>query len=191
MTAASWRQRHPAHTVAAVDTGSEGRERVPFSRNDRPAPDAAPRAEHPLGVDPRGTASRPPTHESGFSPRGPKRSAAAVTVPAAPRGLRAAGRRLWRAVVVDFELAEHELALLREAVRVADVCQELPKTIDAEGVFREQRVHPAVVELRAQRILLARLIVALRVPLSVEDDQPGERTQRRGLRGVYGIRDSA
>ncbi|MEJ7703499.1 MAG: hypothetical protein WKF47_07485 [Geodermatophilaceae bacterium] len=106
-----------------------------------------------------------------------------MTVPAAPRGSQAAGRRLWRAVVVDYELAEHELALLREAVRVADVCSELQETVDSEGLFLEQRVHPAVVELRAQRILLARLIVALRVPLGAEDDQPGERTQRRGLSG--------
>lgn len=108
-------------------------------------------------------------------------------IPAAPRGSQAAARRLWRAVVVDYELAEHELVLLREAVRVADVCQELQETVDSEGLFLEQRVHPAVVELRAQRILLARLIVALRVPLGAEDDQPGDRLQYRGVRGVYGI----
>ncbi len=44
-----------------------------------------------------------------------------MTKPKAPNGLRAPGRRLWQSVVDDFELEEHELALLVEAVRTVDL----------------------------------------------------------------------
>jgi hypothetical protein len=119
-----------------------------------------------------------------------------VSVPRTPAGAGDAGRRLWRAVLGEFELAEHELALLRQAVRVADTCAALQGVVDAEGELMtsrlgEARAHPALVELRNQRILLARLVVALRVPLGDQEETQAGRTQRRGLRGVYSLRDPA
>ncbi len=116
-------------------------------------------------------------------------------IPPAPRGARTSGRRLWRAVLEEFELAEHELALLRQAVRVADTCDDLQAVVDEDGALRDGKAHPALVELRAQRIVLARLVVALRVPLGEDEaTRPGAgvgRSQRRGLRGVYGLRGGA
>lgn len=112
-------------------------------------------------------------------------------IPAAPNGTRAAGRRLWRAVLEEFELAEHELSLLRQAVHVADLCESLQTTVDAEGLIVAGRTHPALVELRQQRVLLARLVVALRVPMGEQDEDPRGRAQYRGTRGVYGIRGAA
>lgn len=109
-----------------------------------------------------------------------------MSVPAAPRGAGEAGKRLWRSVLGSFELEEHELLLLRQAVRVTDTCEDLQAVSAAQGPVVDGRVHPAVVELRQQRIVLARLIVALRVPLG-EQEQPS-RTQYRGARGVYGVR---
>jgi hypothetical protein len=110
-------------------------------------------------------------------------------IPKAPVGAGAAGRRLWRSVLSEFDLAEHELALLRKAVHVADLCEQLQATVEREGVLLNGRPHRAMVELRAQRILLARLVVALRVPLGDQEDEAGpQRTQYRGVRGVYGIR---
>jgi hypothetical protein len=44
-----------------------------------------------------------------------------TSVPRAPAGAGEAGRRLWRAVLGEFEVAEHEQGLLRQAVRAADV----------------------------------------------------------------------
>lgn len=117
-------------------------------------------------------------------------------LPSPPPRTGVAGRRLWRAVLADFELAEHEMTLLRQACRVADICDALQAVVDTEGPVSttrlgEQRAHPAVVELRQQRIVLARMVVALRVPLGDQEDQsparsPGAiRSQRRGIRGVY------
>lgn len=113
-----------------------------------------------------------------------------MTAPAAPQGLRTAGKRLWRSVVNEFDLTEQELTLLRQAARSADLCDRLQEVVDGEGVMVTApdggpKAHPALVELRQQRVTLARLLVALRVPIG--EDEAG-RTQRRGLRGVYGAR---
>jgi hypothetical protein len=115
-----------------------------------------------------------------------------VSIPRAPAGAGAAGHRLWRAVLSDFELGEHELVLLRQVVRVAGTCDALQRVVDVEGELASNRLggvraHPALVELRQQQILLARLIVALRVPLGDQEDSVPARGQRRGVRGVYGL----
>ena len=110
-------------------------------------------------------------------------------------GTTAAGRRLHAQVVERFELDEHELALLLEAVRTVDVLERLAVIVERDGPMvsnaREELVaHPAVVESRQQRLVLARLVASLRLP---EDDDAAEgRPQRRGAaRGVYGIRGTA
>lgn len=116
-------------------------------------------------------------------------------IPTPPPGTKAAGRRLWRSVLADYELDEHETVLLRQAVRVADLCDDLQEILDADGpmvtVKGEIRTHPAAVELRQQRIVLARLVVALRVPIGDQEQpaktSPGQRLQRRSSRGFYGI----
>jgi hypothetical protein len=102
-----------------------------------------------------------------------------------------AGQRLWRSITDAYDLDEHELALLLQACRTADTCEDLQALVDAEGLLLNGRSHPALVELRLQRVLLARLLVALRVPLADESEQPvtaAGRTQRRGTRGVYAPR---
>lgn len=102
----------------------------------------------------------------------------------APTGLRAAGRALWRAVTDEYDLAAHEVLLLREACRTADVLDELARVVADEGAMdTDGRAHPAAVEGRQQRLVLARLLASLRVP----DPETGVREQRRGaVRGVYG-----
>ncbi|MDQ3628435.1 MAG: tyrosine-type recombinase/integrase [Actinomycetota bacterium] len=58
------------------------------------------------------------------------------------------------------------------------------------GTGDSRRAHPAAVESRQQRITLARLLAALRLPAGeAGDTRAGARPQRRvGARGVYGIR---
>lgn len=115
-------------------------------------------------------------------------------IPRPPAGAGAPGRRLWRAVLSDFQLEEHELALLVEAVRTVTLLEVLDARVRADGALIEGpqglRAHPAAVEARQQRIVLARLLAALRVPLGEEGDvQASARPQRRaGVRGVYKMR---
>jgi hypothetical protein len=110
-----------------------------------------------------------------------------------PPGMNAHGRRLWRAVLTDYDLAAAEMLLLERACRVADTCDILQRQLDKTAPILvkdgQPYASPVVTELRQQSILLARLIVALRIPMADDDDEdtPG-RTQRRGIRGVYSLR---
>lgn len=112
----------------------------------------------------------------------------------APKGTRDAGKRLWDSVLSEYELEEHERALLVEAVRTLDLLADLEALVRAEGAVIDspqgRKAHPAAVEARQQRITLARLLAALRLPSGDESDRKaGARPQRRtGARGTYGIR---
>jgi hypothetical protein len=123
-----------------------------------------------------------------------------MTIPKPPRGLGAPGRRIWDAVLKDYELEEHELVLLVQAVRAADSCDELQAIITTDGRVidgqRGPKMHPAVAELRQQQLVLARLLAALRVPLGEETltrtKQGTPRLQRRGgARGIYSVKPPA
>src|SRR5215203_4589088 len=106
--------------------------------------------------------------------------------PEPPKGCGAAGRKLWAAVV-----EEHELLLLRELVRTVDTLDALEARVVKDGVMLDSsqgdRAHPALVEARQQRITLARLQAALRLPAGEESEQQGQRRPQRrmGVRGVY------
>lgn len=113
------------------------------------------------------------------------------SVPRTPAGAGAAGRRLWRAVLAEYEFEEHELALLREAVRTVDQLDALAAVVEADGLMVDGptgvRMNPAAVEARQLRIALARLLAALQLPAGEDDgDATSRRPQRRvGARGVY------
>ncbi len=104
-----------------------------------------------------------------------------------PPRLRKSGRALWSAVMRDYELDKHETVVLREACRTADTLDGLQALLDAEGLMGETsqgpRVHPALVELRQQRMVFARLVVALRIPT----EDAGRAQTRGGARGVYSL----
>lgn len=107
-----------------------------------------------------------------------------------PDGLGEAGAALWASVVADYELELHEERLLLEVCRTADLCERL--AVEAAGPLTTAKgaIAPAVVELRHERIVLARLLAALRVPLGAEVANPNAapRLQRRsGARGIYGL----
>ena len=116
--------------------------------------------------------------------------------PKPPAGTRAGGRQLWESITKDYELEQHELALLVEAVRTVDLLDELDAAVRRDGAIVESpqgtKAHPAAVEARQQRIALARLLAALRMPTGAEDERPADsltRPQRKsGARGVYSIR---
>jgi hypothetical protein len=109
-----------------------------------------------------------------------------------PRGLETAGAALWASVVDVYDLEQHELLLLEQAARTADVVARLVAHVGAEVVDEKGRVRPELIEARQQRITLARLLAALRVPLGEEGKDGAKhaapRLQRRsGARGVYAL----
>jgi hypothetical protein len=118
--------------------------------------------------------------------------------PPAPRGTKASGKRLWTSILAEYELEEHELALLREMVRTVDQLDDLAAIVAKDGLMAPgpglaERVHPAVVEARQLRIALARLAAALRLPAGDEESKDAKvgtrRPQRRvGVRGPYRLR---
>jgi hypothetical protein len=116
-------------------------------------------------------------------------------VPAAPAGTKASGKRLWRSILAEYDLEQHELALLKEMTRTVDQLDALHAIAERDGMLvmgtgLSPKVHPAVVEARQLRIALARLAAALRLPAGDEgsaDAKSGmRRPQRRvGVRGPY------
>jgi hypothetical protein len=104
--------------------------------------------------------------------------------PRPPRGLKTPGRRLWRDVQERYQLEVHEELLLTEMCRTADQLDKLARLIAADGPDAAW----ATVEARQQRIALARLQAALRLPAGeAGDHQAGSRRPQRrsGARGVY------
>ena len=58
-----------------------------------------------------------------------------MTIPRPPKGAGPAGKRLWRSVQAEFELGEHERALLVAMCRQVDRLDELEALIAAEGLM--------------------------------------------------------
>ncbi len=114
-------------------------------------------------------------------------------IPTPPKGTGVNGGKLWRDVLGKYELEQHELGLLTEMVRTTDLLDKLAGIIAREGLMvrgpHGSKPHPAVTESRQQKIALARLTAALRLPAGDANDQAmGRRPQRRaGVRGVYGV----
>lgn len=124
----------------------------------------------PTGGTPQRSASRPTSHLKASDP---------------PAGTGQAGTALWESITGGFDLEPHELAQLSSACRVADRVAALDEVVDRDGVMlsddkRGPVAHPALVESRQQRMALARILSALRLP-----DAEGQQPQHRGIRGFY------
>ena len=112
-------------------------------------------------------------------------------VPKPPEGAGKAGAALWRAVLSEYELEQHEELLLREALRTVDALDALEALVQTEGAVVDSpqgsKAHPALVEARQQRIALARILAALRLPAGEESDGDRRPQRRTGARGVYSV----
>jgi hypothetical protein len=112
-----------------------------------------------------------------------------MTVKKPSAGLRAQGKALWRSLTADYELGDHELSLLLQAARTVDLLDDLEAEIRSGGALVDspqgRKANPAAVEARQQRLALARLLAALRIPL--DDSHGADRTQTRSIRGVYKV----
>lgn len=111
--------------------------------------------------------------------------------PRAPKGLRSAGRALWRSIMGDFELGKHEESVLLQACRIVDTLDGLQEILDSEPAIvhspQGTKANPAAVEFRQQAVTLAKLVASLRIPLD-EDQLSGRSQQRVGIRAPGGRR---
>lgn len=113
-----------------------------------------------------------------------------MSTPAPPRGATAPGRMLWVGILDAYELEDHELALLVEIVRTMALLDRLDEVVRADGPITytkdgAPRAHPAAVEARQQRLALARLQGALRLPSGEEADGNRRPQRRTGVRVPY------
>ncbi|MPZ14955.1 MAG: hypothetical protein GEU73_11130 [Chloroflexi bacterium] len=77
-----------------------------------------------------------------------------------PKGLGRGGGALWRVLVTEGEVPDHELALVTQAARTVDRLNGLAEVIAAGG----SGMHAAMKEERQQALTLTRLMNALSVP---------------------------
>jgi hypothetical protein len=93
-------------------------------------------------------------------------------IPRAPRGLKSAGRALWKDLHerFDFSADPHRSALVEDACRTKDVITRLQAVVDEANDLRVQGSQgqpvgmPELAELRQYRSLLAALLKALALP---------------------------
>ena len=115
------------------------------------------------------------------------------SAPSPPVGLAARGARFWRTVTATWLLDADETELLVETARQLDVCEALAAVVARDGVLSvgstgATRAHPAVAELRAARLAVARLLAQLDLPSASGTTMPSARVvrARRAARARWG-----
>jgi hypothetical protein len=84
-------------------------------------------------------------------------TAAEQGIPASPKGLTPRSRRLWRAILDDYELSDAEQTVLENGLRMLDRAGEAAAIVSAEGLtvvdrYGGTRAHPMLdAEVRCRR----------------------------------------
>lgn len=86
-----------------------------------------------------------------------------------PVGLEAKGQRFWSDITKVYDLGPHELLMLEDCCREADLIDRLEQDLAAaelvvKGSMGQPVASPLVTEIRQHRSTLARLIAALKLP---------------------------
>ncbi len=87
----------------------------------------------------------------------------------APRGLKAAGKRLWSETLSVYDLRQDEMEILRAACFEVDLVARMEKELESEpltvkGSMGQLVPHPLVSELRQHRATLSALLRGLKLP---------------------------
>jgi phage terminase small subunit len=115
-------------------------------------------------------------------------------LPAPPGHLSEPSKRLWRETVERYELAPHELRILRLALEAVDRCEQARRALRRHGLVMLDRWDKPVprpeVKIEADsRAAAARLFAQLRLPDPEEEEpQPRTRHGRFGPKGGQGRR---
>jgi hypothetical protein len=97
----------------------------------------------------------------------------------APKGLREAGKKLWRETTKTYELRQDELEALKAACGEADLIQRMEEALGDEpltvtGSQGQLVAHPLVQELRQHRSTMASLLRGLKLPDDVGSAQTNQ-----------------
>ncbi len=87
----------------------------------------------------------------------------------APKGLREAGKKLWRETTRAYELRQDELESLKAACGEADLIARMEEALEDQpltvtGSQGQLVAHPLVQELRQHRATMASLLRGLKLP---------------------------
>lgn len=105
----------------------------------------------------------------------------------APKGLKTAGRKLWKATVESFELRQDEQEVLRAVCAEADLIARMEEELagaplTVKGSMGQLVPHPLVTELRQHRATMATLLRGMKLPDEAGDgasNQQREAAQSR------------
>jgi len=80
-----------------------------------------------------------------------------------PRGLKPPGRAFWKTTTESFDLRGDELVTLEQVCKLMDVASRLEDLVNGAdlvvgGSMGQPRISPALPELRATRVSIARLL---------------------------------
>ncbi len=114
-------------------------------------------------------------------------------IAAAPKGLKAPGRALWKSILRDLDagwaLDARELYLLERAARCADELADLEAVVDSDGPTvpgsrGQPIVHPALSEARQLRLVQLRLLSPIEMadPAGDQTPTPASARARRAAR---------
>jgi hypothetical protein len=115
-------------------------------------------------------------------------------IPSPPKDLSDAGRKLWRAIMADFEVQGAELMLVTDACVLADRMEALRPMLKLGPLMKGPdglpRPNPADQQFRLLVIAKARLLAAAQVAGEVrgEKHDPARPQKHAGIRGVHALR---
>ena len=97
-------------------------------------------------------------------------------LPRSPAGLGLRGKRLWKAILADFELGTTETEVLTLACRTLDRITALEEELKGapamvEGSQGQPRPHPLGAELRAEVLLAGKLFSQLGIPTDLDPEE--------------------
>ena len=112
--------------------------------------------------------------------------------PRLPSGLEKAGKRVYSAIVGEFDLDGRELLVLEQAARQADVVVALEEEVASSGLVGrgssgQMRLSQTVTELRHARLALSKLLGELALP-DDEDETAASRRGRKAAEARWGPR---
>lgn len=85
-----------------------------------------------------------------------------------PSGLTGPGAELWKKLMSQFEVEDHEAALVEQYCKLYSRVAELDNLCDEKGLLlpspQGERVNPCLIEARQARLAMGRLAATLKFP---------------------------